>query len=1310
SGYQITIQAWVKFESFSIQDARILSKNSGTTNNNEDHVWMLGTWNQPPYRLRGRIKTGTSDTSGTSTRVATSGDLSTGIWYLSAVKYDGSNIHFTLDGNPVGSSSKVGPLRVNNWPIWIGNSPAGSRSLDGIVDEVRISTTIRSDDWLKTEYDNLNDPSTFGSIGAEQIVNDILPNAEEFDYHKIITIDHTKVNGAGSHVNFPLLISITDEDLRFDVQSDGDDIAFSTQGQWLDHQIEIFDQTYNATHAQLIAWVRIPYLSTTVDTEIIMHYGNSTMSTRQNPTGVWLDYKAVWHFNEITGTGDYIKDSTVNNYDGTPFGTQFDVSGQIDGSRYFSSTGDNRIVVNQGIDFFDGDDSFTFSFWIYPNYQSDAEWESLTEGQVFYKSSSVGLCRLWRQSFFGPGEGRFQPDIRFATYGPTYLNILLYRQQWTYVTYSYDGNYLRAYRNDQLSQSANIGGFPLVADSSSFYFGRNFNSLKGQLDEFRILDTYRSDGWVATEYYNQFSPSTFLNISDEKYSKPIVEVDVVVNAIDLYGNLLPNVTISMYQYTDLISTDITDTDGTLSFTDIIGGEYNFTATIYSEIADVTEIVNVTSQPFLLDQSSQTIDIICDVSSHFFEVIDIDGSPLESGWIMIGNNTHLIKKCNLDPTGKAVFWWLDAPPSEYNYTVYYRDVLYNPSTLALASGDITTNNATIQVEVELTTVDFIVQTINAPITPVSGAKLKLTVDNPSGASIVNLTTDINGQATLRWLNSSGIGGDYCIQIEFFGANRFFNETLGGPAAVYNISFTVSSRDSFEFRILIDLSQFQTELISLNPTDYVEIEWGSVLKLRTLFNVSKVESGYESLLGPTYADIMTYEMLVGGDTIQSGSFFEEDGNLGRYSVDIDTKLVDSDEQYIIIVSAFKSGFTIPSDLILQLNVIEIDMELNQSDNDDSAVTTYWLETVNMTLNSYGINSETLTVENALFQNVDHEFNFLISDIQNNWNLSKVIFNIYGISWNTDISNINITIDDPYGAFSYTFDNNTSGWDYTQGTWTGITLNLNEASPTNNNNFEFIIGGTFNGTVDVIANAYFIRDSLTIQYSKFNISNQISLLSETEGWSINNITFDISNCYYTSNWSKVDLSSLKNLNITTNEGSTYSLNTGFSDGTGKLYIDDRVIYPIGNQFLFTIGSYYEIVFDAIITVEYIQGFYMNEFLETQNLTLSSQGISNGGTFQMSAIESSWKEEETNIWVKGITNGISYFYPSDIAMTITIGTQTYDMLDYAQGTGRFSLTGFTKSQILQASIDTSIPVNFTLLLLIEYNREISYEVVSYL
>ncbi|MHA2181856.1 MAG: DUF2341 domain-containing protein, partial [Promethearchaeota archaeon] len=1009
SGTQITIQAWINLESFDIGDARILSKNSGSSNSEQSHVWMLGT-NTVPYRLRGRIKTGTSDGSGTSTNVATSGDLSTGTWYLTSLIYDGSNMRYVLDGNPVGSFSKTGTLRINSWPIVIGNSPAGSRNIDGIIDEVRISSTVRSNDWLKTEYDNQMDPTSFGSIGQEQVVNDITPNADHFDYHKIITIDHNQVNGTGSHVNFPLLVSLHDTDLRFDVQSDGDDIAFSMEGQWLDHQIELFDQSYNGTHAQLVAWVRIPFLSTVEDTEITMHYGNSTMNSRQNPTGVWMtDYKAVWHFNEPTGTGDYIKDSTINNYDATPFGTQFLSSGQIDGARSFSATGDNRIIVNQGSEFFNGDNSFTFSFWIYPNYASDLEWETLTEGQVFFKSSSIGLSRLWRQSFFGPGEGRFQPDIRFETYGSTYLNVLLYRQQWTYVTYSYDGNYLRAYRNDQLASSENIGGFPLLADTSSFYFGRNFNSLKGHLDEFRVLDTYRSDGWISTEYYNQVNHSTFFDISEEKHSKPIIEVDVLINTIDLYDNLLPNVTISMFQYTDLIETGVTDIDGTVSFTDLIAGEYNFTASIYSDLAGITEIVNITSQAMLLNQTFQSIDIICNVSSHFFELVDIDGSPLESGWIMVGNDTHILKQCNIDPTGHTMFWWEDAPASEYNYTVYYSNGLYNPSTITLDSGDITTKNDTIYIQVELTTIDFLVQTITQPITPVSGAKLILTLDNPLGASIANLTTDINGKATLRWLNSSGIGGDYCVQIEFFGVTRLFNDTIG-PATVYNYSFTVNNKDSLEFRMSIDLNIFQTELISLNPTDYIEIEWGSTIKLRTLFNVSKVEMGYESLLGPSDADSMTYEMLLGGHVVQSGIFFEEDGIIGRYSTNIDTTHVDSDEKYIIIISAYKSGFTIPSDLILQLNILENDLELNQSNNDDTALTSYWLENVDMTLKSYGVNSETLTIENALYQSVDHDFSFLISDVYNNWNLSKIIFNIYGISWNTNISNINITIEDP------------------------------------------------------------------------------------------------------------------------------------------------------------------------------------------------------------------------------------------------------------------------------------------------------------
>ncbi|MHA2473110.1 MAG: hypothetical protein ACXAES_07755 [Promethearchaeota archaeon] len=826
------------------------------------------------------------------------------------------------------------------------------------------------------------------------------------------------------------------------------------------------------------------------------------------------------------------------------------------------------------------------------------------------------------------------------------------------------------------------------------------------MDEVRISTLARSNDWIITEYNNQFNPSSFYSIGPEISLKPLVYLQVQLNAIDLYGNKIPNATISMYQNTQLIDRSITNVNGSVLFTDAIEGQYNFTVSISSTIADVTELVNLTSQATYINQPFQSINLICDVTTHFFEVIDLDSIPLDSGWIMVGNDTHTLQKCFIDATGHTKFWWVDAPPSQYNYTVYYSDANYNPSTLKLNSDDIITENATIQVQVALTTVEFSVVTF-PPINPVSGAKLKLTVGDPFGDSIVNLTTGLDGSASLRWLDSTGIGGNYSLQIEFFGVNRLFNRTLGGLATVTNISFTVTNKISLEFRIQINLGQFQTELISLNPTDYINVEWGSIVKLRTLFNVSNVDVGYENLLGPIYADSMTYEMLSGGVTIQSGSFFEELGNEGRHYVEIDTREIEQDESYIIIITAHKSGYTIPSDIILQLNLLDIDVQLNQSDNDDSGSTVYWSDRVDMTLSSYGVNSELLTIESALFQDVNHEFNFMISDVEHHWNLSTIEFNIYGISWNTVLSNINITIEDPYGEFYYVFTNDThGGWDYTQGTWTGISLDLNRASRNNDNNFEFQIGGTFDGTVDIVANAYFIRDSLSVQYSKFNISSEISLLTEVEGWAMKNVTFEIFDCYYASNWSKVDLSVLTNLNLTTNEGFKYSLDSGNSDGTGSLSIDNRMIYPIDDQFLFIIESAPNIIFNVIIKVDYIQEFYKNLFMETFNRTQSEQGITNGGIFRANAIENSWHENDLKLWITGIRSGSNYYFPSEVSMTITIGGQTYSISDVSRGIGSFSLSGFSKDQILQALIETSSPVNFSLLLSTEYLRTVTYEI----
>ena len=169
----------------------------------------------------------------------------------------------------------------------------------------------------------------------------------DFLSYKEITIDHTMVKGSNNLINFPLMISMLDSDLHNETQSDGDDIAFFEGINLLDYEIELFNQTYNNTHAYLVAWVRIPTLSCNADTKIYMYYGNTTMTSQENPSGVWdSNYKGVWHLSEDP-TGMII-DSTSKNPYGTTYGEMSlgdSVNGRIAGSLNFDGI-DDYVKVN----------------------------------------------------------------------------------------------------------------------------------------------------------------------------------------------------------------------------------------------------------------------------------------------------------------------------------------------------------------------------------------------------------------------------------------------------------------------------------------------------------------------------------------------------------------------------------------------------------------------------------------------------------------------------------------------------------------------------------------------------------------------------------------------------------------------------------------------------------------------------------------------------------------------------------------------------------------------------------------------------
>jgi hypothetical protein len=132
-GQAMSMSLWVNARTFVVPDGRFISKAQGTAE--QDHFWMLSAVDG--NRLRGRLKVDGS----TTTTIAGSGDLVTGVWTHMALVYDGSAVTIYKDGEAVGSTVIQGPISSNPAvSAWIGGNPpsATSKPFDGVLDDVRV--------------------------------------------------------------------------------------------------------------------------------------------------------------------------------------------------------------------------------------------------------------------------------------------------------------------------------------------------------------------------------------------------------------------------------------------------------------------------------------------------------------------------------------------------------------------------------------------------------------------------------------------------------------------------------------------------------------------------------------------------------------------------------------------------------------------------------------------------------------------------------------------------------------------------------------------------------------------------------------------------------------------------------------------------------------------------------------------------------------------------------------------------------------------------------------------------------------------
>lgn len=136
SGSDLTIACWFKATDFHRDDARLISKATGVSDN--QHYFMLSTRRyQGEMRLRFRLRSA----GWTKCLHATRGHAQPGRWIFAVAVYTGEEMILYQDGQEVGRCNKSGSLDTHsNVPVWIGGNPSGDRDRPwkGQIDEMAV--------------------------------------------------------------------------------------------------------------------------------------------------------------------------------------------------------------------------------------------------------------------------------------------------------------------------------------------------------------------------------------------------------------------------------------------------------------------------------------------------------------------------------------------------------------------------------------------------------------------------------------------------------------------------------------------------------------------------------------------------------------------------------------------------------------------------------------------------------------------------------------------------------------------------------------------------------------------------------------------------------------------------------------------------------------------------------------------------------------------------------------------------------------------------------------------------------------------
>jgi hypothetical protein len=145
---------WFAADDFA--DQGILSNQADSTNKG------IGLW---IWSSNFRASLAGSGNPWTNLALATSGK-SASVWYHLGVTYDGTTARLYFDGAQVDSYAVTSSHVWATQPFYIAKRESGS-PFDGEIDEIRLSDSTLSADFIAVEYLNQTAPTTLYTIGAE---------------------------------------------------------------------------------------------------------------------------------------------------------------------------------------------------------------------------------------------------------------------------------------------------------------------------------------------------------------------------------------------------------------------------------------------------------------------------------------------------------------------------------------------------------------------------------------------------------------------------------------------------------------------------------------------------------------------------------------------------------------------------------------------------------------------------------------------------------------------------------------------------------------------------------------------------------------------------------------------------------------------------------------------------------------------------------------------------------------------------------------------------------------------------------------